>query len=152
VGFETYTLFREPGSRAVSRDSKVGFCITSEVPVHGIRATASAAQSTGLVSYTDDTRGCGAHQPTLTRVVESLNPRTGDSYGPALGGQNVDITDAANGQYVLVIRVNPAGRLIESNYKNDFASLRISIHRSKIGAKPSVRVLRRCPGARACNL
>jgi hypothetical protein len=152
VGFETYSLFREPGSRLFSRDSKVGFCITSEVPVRAVRAKASAAQPAGLISYTDDTRGCGAHQPGLTRVIESLNPRTGDSYGPGLGGQNVDITDAPNGQYVLVIRVNPADRLIESNYKNDFASLRLSIRRAKRGALPSIRVIRRCPGVRVCNL
>ena len=156
VDFETYTLYRAPRYRVFSRDSKVGFCITSEVPVHGIRGqrltrTAAAAQPGGLISYTDDTRGCGVHEPDLTRVIESLNPRTGDSYGPALGGQNVDITNAPNGEYVLVIRVNPDDRLIESDYDNDFASVRISIDRSKVGARPSVRVIRRCPGVRICN-
>lgn len=154
VDFETYTLYRAGNHRVFSRDHKIGFCLVSDVSLrsaHAARASRLAAtDGSGLISYNDDTPGCGKHKPNLTRVIESINPLAGDVYEPFLGGQSVDVTNAPNGKYLLVIRVNPANRVVESDYSNDFASLLISIHRSAPRAKPTFRILKSCPGTSRC--
>jgi len=156
VGFETYTLERASDYKVISRDHKIGFCLSDDVavPDPGLRhphpARDASAQQAALISYKQDTPGCGKHKPNLRRVIESLNAGVGDIYERTLGGQNVDITSVPNGRYVLVLRVNPGDQVVESNYGNDYASVLLSIQRAGPSAVPTFKVLRRCAFSARC--
>ncbi len=154
--FETYTLERASSHKVIARDPKIGFCLANDVPVGAAAHSADTTQNLRaraarkLITYKDDTPGCGIHRPRLTRVIESLNPDNGDVYERTLGGQNVPVTNVPNGKYILVIRVNPADRYVEANYNDDYASVLVSIHRPHPHAKPTFKLLRRCPGRATC--
>ncbi len=157
--FEVYELRHAANGQFVSQDHKIGFCLTSDtkVPDPGLRAPDLRAAEVGahaaaaLITRKDLTPGCGKHEPNLLRVVEAIDAGTGDVYERFLGGQSVDVTTAPNGRYVLIAKVNPQRAVVETNYTNDSASVLISIHRTKPHAKPTIKVLRSCPGTAVCG-
>ncbi len=160
-GFERYELRRASGNRLVAPDRKTGFCVGNryEAPRRSLtptpRAGDQAAARRGAVStsprltFQDIDGECGRAKPDLLSVVTGLNPRTGDDYKPYLEGQYIDITKVRSGRYVLVHRVNPTRKLVESNYTNNASSVLLQIRRSQTG-KPTVRTLAKCPGKARC--
>lgn len=63
-------------------------------------------------------------------------------------GQNIDITGAPAGLYVLSHRANASLALRELRYDNDAAAVRIRLAWRR--GRPSVRVSRRCPATATC--
>ena len=52
---------------------------------------------------------------TCESVVQGMSVGWGDTYGAHLPGQEIDLTDLADGDYALTITADPKGRLIEGN-------------------------------------
>jgi hypothetical protein len=155
--FEIYELRRASDYRLLTRDRKVGFCLTSDIRAADARPAlvrramlASARAAQNLITRRDLTPACGRRKSKLLRVVEAIDPGTGDVYERYLPGQYVDVTNAPNGRYVLVVRVNPFRRIAESDYTNNSASLLLALHRSRPGARPKVTVLQSCFGTDHC--
>ncbi len=160
-GFERYELRRASGNRLVAPDRKTGFCVgnrynaprsgSTTAPQAGDeRTTRRGAVSTSpRLGFRDIDGECGQDKPDLLSVVTGLNPETGDDYKPFIEGQYIDITKVRSGRYVLVHRVNPTRKLVESNYTNNASSVLLQIRRSRTG-KPTVRTLAKCPGKERC--
>ncbi len=160
-GFERYELRRASGNRLVAPDRKTGFCVGNRynAPRSGSTTAPQAGDVTtprrGAVSgsqrltFRDIDGECGKGKPDLLSVVTGLNPETGDDYKPYLEGQYIDITKVRSGRYVLVHRVNPTRKIVETNYTNNASSVLLQIRRSKTG-KPTGRTLAKCPGKQRC--
>lgn len=113
--FERYEL-RTPAGAFVVDDRKTGFCLGDRY------ATASR-----LARSPKYERNCGLDRPDLLRVREGISPGFGDDYAAYLEGQSIDITGVQPGVYVLVHRVNPDGRLLESRMDNNVACLGVEL-------------------------
>ena len=143
LGFMRYEL-RSAGGGRVLRDNKTGFCLGDRY------RTATAVPGAELTGrYTDE---CGKNRPKLLRLREGISIGFGDDYDPHLEGQEFDVTTLPPGRYVLVHRVNPARRLVESNYGNNVASILFELSwRRGRELPPQVEVVARCPGAATCR-
>ncbi len=160
-GFERYELRRASNNRLVAPDRKTGFCVgnryeapgrsSTTAPQAGDEATArrGAKYTSPRLTFRDIDGECGLAKPDVLSVITGLNPRTGDDYKPFIEGQYIDITKVRSGRYVLVHRVNPKRKLVESNYTNNASSVLLQIRRSRTG-KPTVRTLAKCPGKERC--
>ncbi len=160
-GFERYEMRHASSNRLVAPDRKTGFCVGNRYeaprsssitrPQAGVASTPrrGAVSAAPRLTFRDVDGGCGLAKPDLLSVITGLNPRTGDDYKPYLEGQYIDITKVRSGRYVLVHRVNPTRKLVESNYTNNAASVLVQIRRSRTG-KPTVRTLAKCPGKERC--
>ena len=73
----------------------------------------------------------------------------GDDYAAYLEGQSLRLTGLPAGRYSLVHRVNENGLLRESRASNNVASVLVAL--SWRAGRPSVTVLRRCPGTETCE-
>jgi dipeptidyl aminopeptidase/acylaminoacyl peptidase len=141
--FETYELRRAEDHALVGRDRKSGFCLIDR---YG-RASARVA-NVRPPRFIDN---CGAGQRALRRVEQGSSPGYVDRYPAFFHGQDIDITDAPAGVYVLVHRANPTRRVRESSYGNNAASVRLRLSwPAGRSAPPRVSVLRRCPDTERC--
>jgi Lysyl oxidase len=141
--FERYEL-RTLDGRAIGRDHKVGFCLTSD---HRSPLPTLGPPGTHPVDRSD----CGRERPRARRVLEGIAVGWGDIYIPAKEGQYIDITGLAPGDYDLVHRVN-AGRLLrEASYANNASSLRIRVLPPPTPSDlPGVLVLETCETGTHC--
>jgi hypothetical protein len=144
VGFERYELRRASDYRLVAPDRKTGFCVGNRYQTRGARAALR-------ITYRDFSDYCEPGRPGVLSVTVGLSPGWGDDYKPRLEGQYVDVTSARSGRYVLVHRVNVDRRIRETDYSNDAASILVELRRRSAGAKPTVRIVRRCPGQARCG-
>lgn len=64
---------------------------------------------------------------SCSSTVQGISVGWGDKYGYQLAGQEIDVTDLPDGDYRLVIDINPQGRLIESNYDDNMSEVLIRI-------------------------
>lgn len=141
--FERYELRTAVGHRLVGLDRKSGFCLIDRYGRTSVRVP-----DAGLPRFLSD---CGAGQPTLRRVEQGSSPGYIDRYPAFFHGQDIDVTDAPAGTYVLVHRANPGLRVRESAYSNDAASLRIRLTwPGGRSAPPRVAILRRCEAGEHC--
>lgn len=112
-GYALYTLQPADASGGSSRTAqKTTFCVMDTDRVDG---TLSGSPSSG--AYTT----CG-------NVMQGLSVGWGDRYSSSLFGQSIDMTGMPDGDYRLIIEVDPSHKLSES-YTNDNTScvlLRIS--------------------------
>lgn len=143
--FDRYELRRATDFSRVRADRKTGFCLGDRYetdPAQRLPAEPEQAAWTG---------SCGQGRPRLRRVREGISVGFGDNYPPHLEGQYLDVTGLSPGEYFLVHRVNADGRLLESDYGNNAAAVRIEL-RAPAGARgrPAIRVLRRCPDTDRC--
>jgi hypothetical protein len=136
LGFERYTLTPAGGGRAV-RDRKTGFCLGDRYP----------AVDEGAATAAFTTR-CGLGREDLRRLRQGISVGWGDDYAPTLEGQYVRVDGLPDGEYVLAHRVDPGGRLRESDEGNNAASVRLRLRR-RLG-RPGVSVLQRCPDSARC--
>jgi len=90
---------------------KTTFCILDSTKISGslLGAPASAVYTT-----------CGASK-------QGMSVGWGDRYRYYLAGQSIDITNLANGDYYLKIRVDPKQRLLEKNDSDNLSSRKIRI-------------------------
>lgn len=139
LGFDRYELRRAHNFKLLLRDRKTGFCL-------GDRYEANPAP--GVQAEFRQTR-CGLDGDRLLRVREGITPGFGDDYKPRLEGQYLDITTLGPGRYVLTHRANADGKILESDYGNNAASLLFRLDWQ--GGKPRVRVLKVCPGVERCE-
>ena len=137
--FEDYEL-RRPGSRRGVRSGKQGFCLGDRYP--------SPLAPRHAPSRPIHTTACGLDSPAKLRLVEGISVGYGDDYPATLEGQSVPLAGLPAGEYVLVHWVNGARRLLETDYSNNAASLRLRLTWRRGEAR--VRTLRTCPGRTAC--
>jgi len=77
----------------------------------------------------------------------------GDDYHAYLEGQSIAVTGLPAGRYELVHRVNGNGRLRETRYSNNAASVLVRLSwPNGSDDRPRVEVLKRCPGRERCLL
>jgi hypothetical protein len=138
--FQRYRLVREGDGAEVVRDRKSGFCL-------GDRYTADASLPAAPPRAVFRSR-CGLEAPRLAGLTEGISVGYGDDYDAYLEGQSLRLTGLPAGRYSLVHRVNENGLLRESRASNNAASVLVSL--SWRAGRPSVAVLRRCPGRARC--
>ena len=146
LGFERYEL-RIPGNDkpSIRHDRKTGFCLGDRYPIPEARSLAGF----NPIPRHGDT--CGSNQPDLLGLFIGMSTGYADRYEAQIEGQYVDITDAPERNYVLVHTVNPGGRILESDYTNNAASVLFSLTwPDGRDAEPKVRVLRKCPRSASC--
>jgi hypothetical protein len=143
LGFERYEL-RSPEEQTMGHDRKTGFCLGDRYDVH------ASTRLPGEPVRAVWTQECGRGQSKRLRIEEGLSPGFGDDYVPLLEGQYVDVTNLAEGRYVLVHRVNSDRDLREESYGNNASSALIELRREDDGTV-TVRTLRTCPDTAACD-
>jgi hypothetical protein len=141
LGFQHYTLRHAGGDVAPVGDRKTGFCLGDRYMVVGVPLQARAPRAVFRSR-------CGLDASDLLGIREGISVGYGDDYAANLEGQYLPLDGLPDGDYVLVHRVNRSGRIRESAYGNNVASLRLAL-RWRVGV-PYVRVLERCPGSARC--
>ena len=139
--FQRYRLVREGDGAVVARDRKSGFCL-------GDRYVADASLA-AAPAHEVFRSSCGLGAPRLLGVTEGISVGFGDDYAAYLEGQSLRLTGLPAGRYSLVHRVNESGLLRESRVSNNAASVLLAL--SWRAGRPSVTVLRRCPGRQTCE-
>jgi hypothetical protein len=141
--FQGYELRRASDFRLLVQDRKTGFCLADHYGTARHRVDSFSAPR-----FLDN---CGRGRPDLLSVEQGTSVGYTDRYPAYFHGQNVDLTDVPAGDYVLVHRADPLGRLRERTRANNAASVRIRI--TWVGGRarpPRVTVLRRCAGTATC--
>jgi hypothetical protein len=67
---------------------------------------------------------------TCSGAVQGISVGWGDKYGYQLAGQEIDVTGLPNGDYKLVIEINPLGHLVESDYTDNISEVVVRIENS----------------------
>jgi len=140
--FDRYELRRSGSEAAVVRDRKSGFCLGDRYRVRTPKLPERPAKPV-------HTGFCGLSKPGLLHVREGISVGYGDDYPAFLEGQSLPLEGLRGGRYLLIHRVNQAGRLQEVSLANNAASLLLSL-RWRSGT-PSVKVLARCPNSASCS-
>jgi hypothetical protein len=118
--FERYELRRADG-KAARPSRKTGFCL-------GDRYDAARSRRLAGEPLRPPYGGlCGIDRPDLLRISVGISVGFGDDYDPQLEGQYVDVTGLPAGRYVLVHRVNPERRLLETRYDNNTSCLSVTL-------------------------
>lgn len=142
LGFMRYEL-RGAGGVEI-RDRKTGFCLGDR---YRLGLELSRAQRRPV--FTEE---CGRSRPDLRELRVGISVGWGDDYAPHLEGQEFDVTDLAAGRYLLVHRVNPGRVLVESDYRDNVASLAFALAWPEGRSRPPrVDVIARCPGTAVCG-
>ncbi len=139
LDFQRYELRTLAGDLVV-RDRKSGFCLADH---YGL-ARRRVAVFTGGRFYGN----CASSQPRALAVEQGTSIGFTDLYPAHFHGQNLELRGVPAGDYVLVHRTNPQGRLEELDYTNNAASLRIRL--TWRGGTPRVQTLRTCDGSAVC--
>lgn len=64
---------------------------------------------------------------TCTKTVQGMSVGWGDRYGYLLEGQSIDITGLSNGDYNLIIKIDPKSQIVESNDNDNTSTVRIRL-------------------------
>ena len=144
--FMVYELRRASDFELVRPDRKTGFCLGDRYETD---VTTALPNEPGDPSYTTD---CGGGEAGLLSVEEGISVGYGDDYKFWRDGQYIDVTGLPPGRYVLVHRVNPNRRLLESDYANNASSALLSITwPNGKTEKPFVLALAFCPDTARCR-
>ena len=126
------------------RDRKVGFCLGDRYDATGPdRLPAEPARPVF-------TSRCGLNRPRLRNVSMGISVGYGDDYARLVEGQFIDITGLSSGRYVLVIHVDPSGRLLDQHRDNDVSSMLLQIDAGS--ARKQARVLSWCTSTDTCTV
>src|SRR5262249_12043257 len=122
--YATYTLrpMGIPGFDDDSHGEKTTFCI-----IDTIRIDAQLPGAPQTAHYTS----CGNIQQGQV-TPQGLSVGWGDTYGYYLDGQSVDITGLPNGQYRLIIDVDPLDRIQESDDNDNDSSMCFRINGNSV--------------------
>jgi hypothetical protein len=111
--FEDYALYRlvpvnAPGA-SERQSAKTTFCVMDTTKIANFPGPASAVYAT-----------CGAD-------IQGMSIGWGDTYGWQLFGQSFDVTNSPDGDYDLIIVIDPKLRILESNESDNSACVRIRL-------------------------
>jgi hypothetical protein len=140
MGFHRFEL-RTVAGASLRRDRKTGFCLgdrydaTRGSPMPGEPARARYRAH------------CGLNDPSRTSLTQGISVGFGDPYPARLEGQFIDITGLPTGRYVLVLRHDPDGRLLELHKHNDVVSMLVKVVR---GTRTRARILSWCNFTDSC--
>jgi Lysyl oxidase len=111
-GYALYTLrpLNAPGA-SDRQSSKTTFCVMDTTSVN-----TSLPGAPTVAFYTT----CGSG-------VQGMSVGWGDRYGPSLPGQSFDLTGSPDGDYQLIIQIDPQQRLLESNESDNMSCVKIRI-------------------------
>jgi len=126
--FEDYALYRlvpvnAPGA-SERQSAKTTFCVMDTNRISNFPGPVSAA-------YT-----------TCTADVQGMSVGWADTYGAHLYGQSFDVTNSPDGDYDLIIDVDPRLRILESNESDNSSCVRIRLSVSN----RTVQTLGSCTG------
>lgn len=141
LDFMRYEL-RTRSGRSLRRDRKTGFCLGDRYDME------PALRWPGEPARPAFTERCGLSQPRRLTMSQGISVGYGDDYPAFLEGQFVDITGLRTGRYVLVLRVNPSGRLLDMHADNDVASVLVRIVRGR--RRTGARILEWCTSSERC--
>jgi hypothetical protein len=113
--FEDYALYtlrplNAPGA-SDRQSSKTTFCIVDTTPVN-----TSLPGSPPNAIYN-----------TCNAIVQGMSVGWGDTYHSLLTGQNFDLTGSPDGDYEILIQIDPRQRIIESNESDNQSCWRVRI-------------------------
>ena len=143
--FMRYELRRPSSFKLVVRDRKTGFCLGDRINADPDTALPNEPENPVYRS------NCGLGERQWREIEEGISVGWSDVYEPWRDGQYIDVTGLAPGKYVLVHRVNPGRRLVESNYANNASSVLLRLtwpNGSELA--PRVTILKRCPLTARC--
>jgi len=111
--FEDYALYRlvpvsAPGA-SERQSAKTTFCVMDTDKVPNFSGPTSAVFST-----------CGSD-------IQGMSVGWGDTYGAHLAGQSFDVTNSPDGDYNVIIEIDPRLRILESNESDNVACARIRL-------------------------
>lgn len=66
---------------------------------------------------------------TCSGAVQGISVGWGDKYGYQLVGQEIDVTGLLDGDYKLIIEVNPLKHLVESNYEDNISEVIVRLEK-----------------------
>ncbi len=138
--FARYEL-RTVGGESLRRDRKTGFCLGDRYDWTG------SARMSGEPARAIYRGQCGRDRPGLTSLTQGISVGFGDIYPARLEGQFIDVTGLRTGRYVLVLRVDPEGRLLDMHEDNDASSALVKLVQ---GSRPRARILSWCSGRVSC--
>jgi hypothetical protein len=142
LDFEAYELRRANDGTVVQKAEEAASCLGDR---HEAVRQGDAPGGPRRAIWTEQ---CGRDRPDLLTLRQGISAGFGADSGLGDEGPALNVTNVPAGRYVLVHRVNPGGRLEESGYDNNAASVLIQLRRD--GEIPSVRVLARCPDGETC--
>jgi hypothetical protein len=117
--FARYDLLSIDGEHLV-RSRKQSFCLAPTDPINLLGEGALwHPERVGLSS------ACPTEQSIWLR--ETMPPGWGDTYVQAAAGQSFNITGLDNGKYLLRVRTNPFGRILETTRANDTSWLKLRL-------------------------
>jgi glucose/arabinose dehydrogenase len=143
LGFDRYELRRPGSAHSLVRDRKSGFCLGDRYEVTTVALDAKEPEP----RYTSR---CGLDRPGLMGIREGISVGYGDDYAANLEGQFLPLDRLRAGRYVLVHRVNADGRLRESSYTNNAASMLLRLRWLR-GHIPDITILAVCPRSEHCR-
>lgn len=132
------------GKKPVRESNKAGFCITDGDNYWEGRPRSTERRYTRPEScYPNDVQA-----PSVTQI-QGLSPGWVDAYPAALSGQYVEITDVADGYYLLEIVIDPLGTLQEISKEDNSVLAFILIRKGR----DTKRQVGRCfSGRMPCSL
>jgi hypothetical protein len=143
--FMRYELRRASDYLLVVPDRKTGFCLGDRVD--GVPDERLPGEPPQRVFNTN----CSPGEREILDIEEGISVGWADVYEPWRDGQYLDVTGLPAGRYMLVHRVNPARRLVESRYGNNASSLLLAISWPNGKASPpQVQILKQCPQTQRC--
>jgi hypothetical protein len=138
--FMRYEL-RTVGGRTLRRDRKQGFCLGDRYDGTG------PTRLPGEPARAVFTGRCGLNRPDLRNITMGISVGYGDDYPRRVEGQYIDITGLPSGRYVLVLRADPSGRLLDMHADNNVSSMLLRIDG---GARKQARILSWCTSTDSC--
>ena len=132
-GYALYTLrpVNAPGA-SDRQSSKTTFCVMDTTPVN---TTLPGAPSQAVYST------CG-------RTVQGMSIGWGDRYHSGLAGQSFSLAGSPDGDYDLIIQIDPQQRILESNESDNISCVRMHIGVSS----RTVQNIRACSTAGPVNI
>jgi hypothetical protein len=140
LDFMRYRLTTQSGAR-IGRDHKTGYCLGDRYRIAGVSFPAEPV----FPVYKSQ---CGRSRPGRLSLAQGISVGFGDLYPAFLEGQFIDITDVPTGNYALVMRVNPSGRLLDEHRDNDVSSVNVRIVKS--GGRAFAKIVRYCNNTNRC--
>jgi hypothetical protein len=142
LDFMRYRLTTLSGAR-IGRDHKTGYCL-------GDRYRIPNAFFPAEPKYSVYNGHCGRSRPGRLSLAQGISVGFGDLYPEFLEGQFIDITDVPTGNYVLVMRVNPTGKLLDEHPNNDVSSVNVRIVKSK--GRAFAKIVNYCNNTNRCPI
>ncbi len=126
LDFATYSLVSADDQKVV-KSKKQSFCLAN---TDAVDYTVDGAD--WHPEGTDLDSACGGFEARSVR--QTLSAGSGDTYVQYRAGQSFNIKDVPNGTYYILVKANPAGRLVESDTTNN-----VELRKIKIGGPPMKR-------------